>query len=235
MKGVNALKTMTPRLAAVAAMVRGGARVADIGTDHALLPVFLVEGGRCPAAIASDIGEGPAASARHTVTQAGLEAVIPVRVGDGLVPILPDEVDDIVIAGMGGETIAGILQAAPWVKSQRYHLVLQPMSKPERLRRFLAENGFLIQKEDIIAEGKRLYTVMSVTFTGEEQTPTLAACLMGQVPATLQGVLYMKKQRDRIVERRQGLPDSPENAKEKGELAKAEEQLTLWILQNEKA
>ncbi|MBO5797412.1 MAG: SAM-dependent methyltransferase, partial [Clostridia bacterium] len=165
------MKELTPRLAAVAALVRPGSRLADIGTDHAYLPVWLVAQGICPFAIASDIGEGPANSARRTISEAELSHLIPVRVGDGLASIQPGEVEDIAIAGMGGETIAAILEAAPWVASERYHLVLQPMSKPERLRRFLLERGFGIEKETVLAEGERLYCVMSVTFTGEMKTP----------------------------------------------------------------
>ena len=134
---VTPMKQLDARLSAVAALVREGRRVADIGTDHALLPVWLVRTGRCPAAVASDIRQGPAAAARRQVEKAALSDRISVRVGDGLAPLAPGEAEDIVIAGMGGETVAEILAAAPWVRNKAYHLVLQPMSKPEKLRQFL--------------------------------------------------------------------------------------------------
>lgn len=223
------MKELSVRLAAVAARVRQGARVADIGTDHALLPVWLLQSGKCPSAVASDIGEGPAAAARRTVTGAGLESVITVRVGDGLAPVLPDEVDDIVIAGMGGETIAEILSAAPWVAHERYRLVLQPMSKPERLRLFLAENGFSPQEESIVAEGERLYTVMTVVFTGERRSLTYAETLIGHVAHTKDGVRYMEKLGGRIAEHLAGLPLREEYEQERRDLSAAAEAVSAWL------
>lgn len=154
------------RLLCAAQMVSEGAFVADIGTDHAYLPVYLMETGRAVKAIAADIGEGPCASARRTVTAAKLENRIDVRVGDGLSVITSEEQEqltDIVIAGMGGETIREILSAAPWCK--RCRLVLQPMTKAELLRAFLFDNGFTIEEEHLIRDGRHLYTVMRAVFT----------------------------------------------------------------------
>lgn len=155
------------RLGTVAALVRPGARVADIGTDHAYLPVYLVQMGVCPTAIASDIGKGPLEAARHTVTAAGLTDKISLRLGDGLAGIAPDEAEDIVIAGMGGETIAAILQAAPWVKNPALRLILQPMTRAEDLRRFLLINGFSVLEERLIQDGRHLYPVLAAAYTGK--------------------------------------------------------------------
>ena len=130
------------RLSAVAALVRLGSRLADIGTDHAYLPVWLVQNGVCPAAIAADLRPGPLEAARRHVAAAGLEDRISLRLGDGLAPVFPGEADDIVIAGMGGETIAAILAAADWLADARLRLVLQPMSRAEETRRWLLKNGF---------------------------------------------------------------------------------------------
>jgi len=223
------MKELGVRLSAVAARIRHGARVADIGTDHALLPVWLVQNGRCPSAVASDIGEGPADAARRTVAGAGLESAVSVRVGDGLAPVQPDEVDDIAIAGMGGETIAEILAAAPWVMDARYRLVLQPMSKPERLRVFLAENGFLIGEEDVVAEGERLYTVMMVTFTGVRRSLSYTAALMGCIPHTNAGVRYMQKLEGRIAEHLAGLPLREEYEQERRDLTAVAQALAEWL------
>ncbi len=162
------------RLQCVANMVSEKAFVADIGTDHAYLPVYLVEQGRAQRAIAADIGEGPAASARRTVSAASLEATIEVRVGDGLSVITTEEttaLTDIVIAGMGGETIAMILAAAPWCK--RCRLVLQPMTKAEVLRAFLHDNGFTIMEEHVIRDGRHLYTALCAEYEGKERPRTL--------------------------------------------------------------
>lgn len=157
--------TMSKRLSAVAAAVRRGSRVADIGTDHAYLPVYLVKNGICPTAIAADIRSGPAAAARRTVEAAGLADRIAVRLGDGLAPVAADEADDIVIAGMGGENIAAILAAAPWIKAPHYRLILQPMSKAEVLHAYLLQNGFAITAEETVTEDGHLYIWLTAVYT----------------------------------------------------------------------
>jgi tRNA (adenine22-N1)-methyltransferase len=161
------------RLGTVAALVRHGARVADIGTDHAYLPVYLLQAGVCPSAIASDIGEGPLEAARHTVTAAGLTDKISLRLGDGLAGIAPDEAEDIVIAGMGGETIAAILQAAPWVKNPALRLILQPMTRAEDLRCWLLQNGFSVLQERLVQDGRHLYPVLAAEYPGAVCTAEL--------------------------------------------------------------
>ena len=154
---------LSKRLAAVAAMVRQGSRVADIGTDHAYLPVHLAENGTVPSAIASELRKGPCAAAQKTVAAAGLADKIAVRLGDGLSSVSPDEVDDIVIPGMGGETIAAILAAAPWVRDGRLRLILQPMSKLEALHAFLMTGGFAIDEEITVRDGHD-YVVLRAHF-----------------------------------------------------------------------
>ena len=157
--------TLDKRLSAVAALVRPGSRLADIGTDHAYLPVHLVQAGVCPSAIASDIGAGPLEAARRTVTERGLTSEIALRLGDGLATVTADEVEDIAIAGMGGETIAAILEAAPWVKDARLRLILQPMTRAEDLRRWLLTNGFSVIEEHLIIDGRHLYPVLAAEYT----------------------------------------------------------------------
>ena len=142
--------TLDKRLSAVAALVRQGSRLADIGTDHAYLPVHLVQSGVCPSAIASDIGAGPLDAARRTVTENGLTSEIALRLGDGLATVKAGEVEDVAIAGMGGETIVAILEAAPWVQNEGIRLILQPMTRAEDLRRWLLTHGFTILGEHLI-------------------------------------------------------------------------------------
>ena len=165
------MNKLDERLACVASLVRPGSRLADIGTDHAYLPVWLVQQGICPFAIASDIGEGPLDSARRTVETAGLTRQIPCRLGNGLATVQPGEVEDIAIAGMGGETIAAILEAAPWVKDEAVRLILQPMTRAEDLRRWLLQNGFTVETERLIRDKHHLYPVMAARYTAT-QLPT---------------------------------------------------------------
>lgn len=155
---------LSKRLQAAADMVRQGSVVADIGTDHGFLPVHLIQHGICPRAIAADIKKGPLDAARRTVQTACLSQQVSLRLGDGLAPIEPGEADDIVIAGMGGETIVAILENVPWIKDPRYRLVLQPMSRAEQVHRFLYETGFEIEQERWIQDGKHGYVVLCASF-----------------------------------------------------------------------
>ena len=163
----NKLFELDNRLSLCAELVRKDSRLADIGTDHAYLPVWLCQNKLIKSAVAADIKEAPLKSGISTIKKFGADAFIEARISDGLSEISPDEVDDIVIAGMGGELIAKIIDHTKWLRNKKYHLVLQPMSKSEKLREYLYENGFCIELERAVeAEGK-LYTVMSVYYFGE--------------------------------------------------------------------
>lgn len=153
---------LTPRLTAVAAQVPDGAVLADIGTDHAYLPVKLLLDGRIEHAIAADLREGPLDRARDTARRFGVSGRISFRLCDGLAGIAPKEADTIAIAGMGGETITGILGAAPWTLAPDKLLLLQPMTAFAELRLWLTTHGYCIEQESIAREGKRLYTCLRV-------------------------------------------------------------------------
>lgn len=157
------------RLSLCADFVRKGVKVADIGTDHAYLPVWLCKSSTAVQAVAADINPKPLQRGKETVVKYNAENMVQLRLSNGLENIQPDEADDIIIAGMGGELISGILNAAPWVKNSRYHFILQPMTKAEVLREYLYENGFEIEAEKATeAEGK-IYSVMSVYYTGNKK------------------------------------------------------------------
>lgn len=147
---------LSPRLRLLAGWVRPGARIADVGTDHAYLPVWLTLQGRVASAIASDLREGPLARARETGKAFGA-AGIDFRLCDGLSGIRPEEADTIVIAGMGGENIAAILSAAPWTADGAHTLLLQPQTRAEDLRRFLSEHGCRIVREALVRDRGILY------------------------------------------------------------------------------
>ncbi len=151
---------LTPRLQAVASFVPLGARLADIGTDHAYLPVSLLLEGRIPSAVAADIRKGPLDRARQTAQEYGCTDKVTFRLCDGLSDVKSYETDVISIAGMGGETIADILSAAKWVKEKNLPVILQPMSSQPELRRWLFQNGFSIQEEKIVQEGDTLYVII---------------------------------------------------------------------------
>ena len=150
---------LTPRLALLARWVRSGARLADVGTDHGYLPVWLSLEGRIVSAVASDLRPGPLNRARETGRRYGVEN-IEFRLCDGLSAVGPEECDTVVIAGMGGENIAAILAAAPWTADGRHTLLLEPQSKAEVLRRFLMDHGCAIRREALVLDRGVLYPCM---------------------------------------------------------------------------
>lgn len=158
------------RLEACAAFVRRGKIAADIGTDHAYLPIWLVRSGIVPYAYASDINEEPIRSAMNNINSYGLNEKIIAFTADGLSKIPEDKVDDIIIAGMGGDNIAGILSGAKWLKNARYRLIMQPMSRASRLREHLFGNGFDIIEERAVCEAGRIYTVICAEYSGRNSS-----------------------------------------------------------------
>ena len=158
---------LTPRLAAVASFVNNCNTAADIGTDHGFVPVYLIQNGICKNAIASDINKGPLQSAVRTAHEYGVYNKLEFVCAPGLDGVKEGSVDTAVIAGMGGETIVGILDAAQWVKTYKTRLVLQPQSKLEMLEGYLSDNGFTVEKGFLVKDSGRLYIVLSVVYTGE--------------------------------------------------------------------
>ena len=138
---------LSPRLRSVAELVPRGARFADVGTDHAYLPVWLLQRGVISRAVVSDLRQGPLDRARSTAEKYGLTGRMDFRLCDGLSAIRPDEADTIAIAGMGGETVAAILAAAPWIWERDCLLLLQPMSAQPVLRQWLQAHGYAIRRE----------------------------------------------------------------------------------------
>lgn len=158
---------MTPRLLTAASLVRKGTVVADVGTDHAYLPIYLVTSGVADRAIASDINAGPLARADANIRRFGLSERIETRLTPGLTGIEAFAPTDILICGMGGELIASILEAAEFVKDPKVRLILQPMSSAKELRLWLAQNGFAIEEERFAKEKEKLYVVIAASYTGE--------------------------------------------------------------------
>ncbi len=192
---------LTPRLSAAASLVKGGGIVADIGTDHGYLPIFLIQSGKIPKAIAADIGKMPLENARKSVAQYGLENKIELRLSDGLNSFRENEADEIVFAGMGGTLIAEKLKETPWIKNKNLHFVFQPQSRAEDLREFLFSNGFEIGEEIATHEGNRFYIAFDAFYTGETRDFTVADCFLGKLPKTEDAKIHIKKQVNRLQKR----------------------------------
>lgn len=152
------------RLYLCAKNVRPSSTVADIGADHAYIAIWLVLNEVCLHAIATDLRAGPLLNAQKNVVKYGVADKIETRLSDGLDAVFPDEVEDVIIAGMGGELIAQIIARANWLKDPSKHLILQPMSAEVELREFLASQKFKIVAEQAVVSCGKVYTVMSVFF-----------------------------------------------------------------------
>lgn len=157
---------ISKRLACCAGMIPPGAQVADIGTDHGYLPIYLLRRGDVRRVIAADLREMPLQNAKKNAERFHLADQITFVLSDGLAAIAPEAADTIVCAGMGGDLIAGILAAAPWTRSPDYTLILQAQSTVHELRRWLADHGYAIVQETLVREGGFLYPVMCVRFAG---------------------------------------------------------------------
>lgn len=153
---------LSGRLKAIARLVPPSGGMADIGTDHGYLPIYLFKKGFEGTIIATDIKPGPLDSARRSAKEHGLDGTIDFHLCDGLRGIDGSTIATVVIAGMGGETIASILEDAPWTKEGGRLLVLQPMSKSDRLRSWLFENGYKVLTEELIKDGA-VYELFSVS------------------------------------------------------------------------
>lgn len=173
---------LTPRLQMAADRVRKGSVVADIGTDHAFLPAFLVKNNICPRALACDLRKGPLDNAKKTIEKYGLSAYIETRLSDGLKEVKENEAGDIVICGMGGNLICDILSPAGWLKNKKYRLILQPQSHAEDVRQFLCENGFEILSEDACKDAGKFYSCMVAEYSGQPQNKPEAFYYFGLLP-----------------------------------------------------
>lgn len=159
---------LSRRLQALADYIPSDSRVADIGTDHAFLPCYLVKEGIAPFAVGIDVKEGPFQSASRTVNAYHLEEQISIRLGDGLMPLRPGEVDVVILAGMGGNTMIDILEGSPQVVEEVNCLVMQPMNGAEHLRSWLGGNDWIIIAEDLLVEDGHYYQIIKAT-RGREQ------------------------------------------------------------------
>lgn len=161
---------ISKRLLCCAQFVPEGARVADIGTDHGYLGIYLLENGTAAHVTACDLRPLPLQKARENAVRFGQTEKMEFLLSDGLEKLPPDRADTIVCAGMGGDLIVRILSACEWIKDEKYLLILQPQSAGQALRLWLAENGFLMQRETLVQDSGFLYTVLTVRWDGERRT-----------------------------------------------------------------
>ena len=166
---------LSDRLLACCNFVRPGDRVADIGCDHGYLGIYLLKQGIASSMIEADINEGPLQSALHNAHKYGVADKMTFYLSDG-VRNIPRDFDSLVCAGMGGDTMVHILSLAPWLKDGRYRLILQCQSKTPMLRQYLSLEGWEIQEEAVLRDGKFLYTVIVAVYNPEAPRLTAGQC-----------------------------------------------------------
>ena len=167
------------RLQSVAAFVQEGKRLADVGCDHGYIPIYLLQKKKIEKAIAMDINQGPLMRAKEHIQEWGLENYIDTRLSDGVKALKPNEVQSVVIAGMGGPLMEKILTEGNEVLQTVIELVLQPQSEIGHFRRFLIENGYEITHEEMILEDGKYYPIMRAVH-GKAKEQTEAEYLYGK-------------------------------------------------------
>lgn len=179
---------LSKRLAAIARLAPPGGGAADVGTDHGIIPVFLCQRGKNAPIYAADINPDPLRHAAETAAEHGVSDKISLVLCDGLAALSGEDISCVIIAGMGGETVISILQAALWTRLPGKTLVLQPMTKAPELRRWLYENGYRVVSEELVEDGK-LYELFSVT-GGQDEPYSMAELYTGHTALIAGHELY---------------------------------------------
>lgn len=179
---MSTLPALSPRLSMVAGLVREGSITADIGCDHGQLIATLAHSGQIPGGFACDLRPDPLRKAKTLLCRLGLSARVQTILCSGLCDPRLDDAQDIVVAGMGGETIAEIVLGVPWTKDPARRFILQPMSRPQRLREALFLAGFSLLRERAVLSEGRYYSVMLWQYTGETVVPTPFLSYTGALP-----------------------------------------------------
>jgi tRNA (adenine22-N1)-methyltransferase len=167
MKGRQKLK-LTDRLLKIASLVDEGKKIADIGTDHGYIPVYLLKNDKIDFAILADVNKGPLDNARKEVRHNKLEDKVDLRLGSGIEVLNENEVDQIIIAGMGGILISELLEAKTSVAQNAEKLILQPMQAQDELRKYLYKNGYEVINEVLVKEDFRIYEIIEAKYTGKK-------------------------------------------------------------------
>ena len=158
---------LTDRLLKIASLVSDGKKIADIGTDHGYIPVYLLKEGKVPFAVLADVNKGPLDNAHKEVIQNNLLDKVDLRLGSGIEILEIGEVEEVIIAGMGGILISELLEAKKEVAHNEEKLILQPMQAQEEIRYYLLNNGYEILEEVLVREDFRIYEIIVAKYTGK--------------------------------------------------------------------
>lgn len=224
---------LSNRLSAVASFVTDGNVLADVGTDHGYVPIYLLQEKRIQKAIAMDINAGPLERAKEHIALYGLKDYIETRLSDGVAALSPGEADSILVAGMGGGLVMHILEEGKEVCQAAKELILQPQSELERVRHYLWTNGYVILAEDMILEDEKFYPMMHVQYQDvieKENADSLLLCRYGKdLLEKKHAVLkeYLEREEKLYSDILRNLTQTAVSEKTKGRIAEVEEVLQL--------
>jgi len=173
--------SLTRRLRAAADLVRYGSVAADVGCDHGKLSAYLLDSGRAEFVYATDIRKQPLAKAAALLSSERYEGRYECVLTDGLNGLPADRITDVVIAGVGDDVTEKIIGDATWLKDKDKRLILVPASRHERVRQFLAENGFSVIYEQAVSERRHVYTVIAAEYTGDVSSPDIREKWLGRI------------------------------------------------------
>lgn len=174
-------KSIGSRLLTAAGLVCNGKTVCDVGCDHGKLSLYLIQSGKAEKVIATDINRMPLQKAIDLFAENGLSHKAEFYLTDGLQNITDtDDITHVVICGLGGDTMAQIIENAPFIKDNRVRLVLLPAQSGNKIRQYLYDNGFEITGETTVGENKKFYSAISAVYTGEKTEYTDFDCFIGK-------------------------------------------------------
>ena len=187
---------ISKRLLSCAELITPGVKIADIGTDHAYIPIWLSINNKISHALACDIRMGPLENAIKNIKHFSMEKMVETRLSDGLENVGPEEADEIIIAGMGGNMISNILEKCLWENKSEKKFILQPMKYESKLRLYLASRGYEIKSEKAVICAKKIYTIIVSVFTGIPYQISTLQKYIGKIHEhiTPESKLYIKKQ-----------------------------------------
>ena len=228
------LFSLGARLALCASLVRPGTALADVGTDHAYLPIWLAGSGLIRSAVACDVRPGPLSRARRNIARYGVQSLVSARLSDGLEAVAPPEAEDVVIAGMGGLMMIHVLENAPWLKEGDRRLILQPMTSAPELREHLAREGWTVLREQAAEEGGHIYAAMQAAFRpGGWECGELFPYIGRMTAGTGEGRKYLLREMRRLEKQARGLASCGESG-EAARLFRLSEQIGLLLPGGEK-
>lgn len=174
-------KSIGSRLLTAAGLVCNGKTVCDVGCDHGKLSLYLIQSGKAEKVIATDINKMPLQKAIDLFAENNLSDKAQFYLTDGLQNITDtDDITHVVICGLGGDTMAQIIENAPFIKENKVRLVLLPAQSGNKIRQYLYDHGFSIESETTVGENKKFYSAISAVYTGEKTVYTDFDCFIGK-------------------------------------------------------